>query len=189
MQFFERKMVRSKGLEPSLLLGTTTSRLRVYQFHHERIRFFSSGLWCFSKRPKNDLLTFANTFSRKISIPNWCPTCAWRVFGKHHFPSAEAERVSWLAVLAVPPKCAVRDAVETTWSSDWFGSQWSRQEPLVCWKLEEASPIYYRNSYYNRLMGCLCLRPKELHPKQNLSHQNKLSPRSLRLWSKWNWKI
>ena len=69
MQFFGRKMVRSKGLEPSRLLGTTTSRLRVYQFHHERIRFFSSGLWCFSKRPKNDLLTFANTFSRKISIP------------------------------------------------------------------------------------------------------------------------
>ncbi len=30
-------MVRSKGLEPSRLLGTTTSRLRVYQFHHERI--------------------------------------------------------------------------------------------------------------------------------------------------------
>ena len=29
-------MVRSKGLEPSRLLGTTTSRLRVYQFHHER---------------------------------------------------------------------------------------------------------------------------------------------------------
>ena len=28
-------MVRSKGLEPSRLLGTTTSRLRVYQFHHE----------------------------------------------------------------------------------------------------------------------------------------------------------
>ena len=62
-------MVRSKGLEPSRLLGTTTSRLRVYQFHHERIRFFSSGLWCFSERPKNDPLTFANTFSRKISIP------------------------------------------------------------------------------------------------------------------------
>ena len=31
------KMVRSKGLEPSRLLGTTTTRLRVYQFHHERI--------------------------------------------------------------------------------------------------------------------------------------------------------
>ena len=62
-------MVRSKGLEPSRLLGTTTSRLRVYQFHHERIRFFFSGLWCFSERPKNDSLTFANTFSGKFSIP------------------------------------------------------------------------------------------------------------------------
>ena len=62
-------MVRSKGLEPSRLLGTTASRLRVYQFHHESIRFFFSGLWCFSERPKNDPLTFANTFSRKISIP------------------------------------------------------------------------------------------------------------------------
>ena len=62
-------VVRSKGLEPSRLLGTTTSRLRVYQFHHERIRFFSSGLWCFSERTKNDPLTFANTFSRKFSIP------------------------------------------------------------------------------------------------------------------------
>jgi len=30
--------------------------------------FFSRGLWCFSERPKNDPLTFANTFSRKFSI-------------------------------------------------------------------------------------------------------------------------
>ena len=30
-------MVRSKGLEPSRLLGTTTSKLRVYQFHHDLI--------------------------------------------------------------------------------------------------------------------------------------------------------
>ena len=37
------KMVRSKGLEPSRLLGTTTSRLRVYQFHHERIAGW--GTW------------------------------------------------------------------------------------------------------------------------------------------------
>ena len=37
------KMVRSKGLEPSRLLGTTTSRLRVYQFHHERIA--GRGTW------------------------------------------------------------------------------------------------------------------------------------------------
>ena len=36
-------MVRSKGLEPSRLLGTTTSRLRVYQFHHERIA--GRGTW------------------------------------------------------------------------------------------------------------------------------------------------
>ncbi len=36
-------MVRSKGLEPSRLLGTTTSRLRVYQFHHERIA--GRGIW------------------------------------------------------------------------------------------------------------------------------------------------
>ena len=36
-------MVRSKGLEPSRLLGTTTSRLRVYQFHHERIAGW--GTW------------------------------------------------------------------------------------------------------------------------------------------------
>ena len=36
-------MVRSKGLEPSRLLGTTTSRLRVYQFHHERIA--GGGIW------------------------------------------------------------------------------------------------------------------------------------------------
>jgi hypothetical protein len=31
--------------------------------------FFSRGLWCFYERPKNDPLTFANTFSRKFSIP------------------------------------------------------------------------------------------------------------------------
>ena len=43
MQFSGRKMVRSKGLEPSRLLGTTTSRLRVYQFHHERIA--GRGTW------------------------------------------------------------------------------------------------------------------------------------------------
>ena len=29
-------MVRSKGLEPSRLLGTTTSRLNPYQVRHER---------------------------------------------------------------------------------------------------------------------------------------------------------
>ena len=36
MQFFGRKMVRSKGLEPSCLLGTTTSRLNPSQVRHER---------------------------------------------------------------------------------------------------------------------------------------------------------
>jgi len=45
-----------------------------------------------------------------------CPTCAWRVFGKHHFPSAEAQRVSCLAVLAVPPKCAVMSALAAFWN-------------------------------------------------------------------------
>ena len=69
MQFFGRKMVRSKGLEPSRLLGTTTSRLRVYQFHHERITLVISlllifGIWLFFNP-----LTFANIFSRRISIP------------------------------------------------------------------------------------------------------------------------
>ena len=34
---FLRCSVRSKGLEPLRLLGTTTSNLRVYQFHHDLI--------------------------------------------------------------------------------------------------------------------------------------------------------
>ena len=56
-------MVRSKGLEPSRLLGTTTSRLRVYQFHHERISAKIKCLRSVSEIPKNDPLTSANTFS------------------------------------------------------------------------------------------------------------------------------
>ncbi len=73
-------MVRSKGLEPSRLLGTTTSRLRVYQFHHERITLVISllrifGIWLFFNP-----LTSANIFFRKTDTPSSCLTCAWRIF-------------------------------------------------------------------------------------------------------------
>ena len=49
-------MVRSKGLEPSRLLGTATSRLRVYQFHHERIASKTNCLALSAFHPKR----FAN---------------------------------------------------------------------------------------------------------------------------------
>ena len=81
-------MVRSKGLEPLRLLSTTTSRFHVYQFHHERIRFFSRGLWCFSESPKNDPLKYVSTFLWKIGIPIWCLRILTGFFDKHHFPSA-----------------------------------------------------------------------------------------------------
>ena len=57
-------MVRSKGLEPSRLLGTTTSRLRVYQFHHERIAAIKSTAYALSalhrKRFANRSLTITD---------------------------------------------------------------------------------------------------------------------------------
>ena len=71
-------MVRSKGLEPSRLLGTTTSRLRVYQFHHERIAGW--GTWL-KHRPLDKLFLLSRwhlavfcLLAKRLTSPGM-PTC------------------------------------------------------------------------------------------------------------------
>ncbi len=71
-------MVRSKGLEPSRLLGTTTSRLRVYQFHHERIA--GRGTWL-KQGPIDKPILTGNRFLTKSILGSYRQISGYFVSG------------------------------------------------------------------------------------------------------------